>query len=87
MSTVTSRLVAVFNPTGKFLYDVVVPAIIMGVGSVLLVISGMMGENAAFWCFGIGVLIHVLLSWFAGLLIQGKEEDGKYRGRSENKCG
>lgn len=87
MNSVTNGLVEVFNPTGMLLYDVVIPAVIMGVGSVLLAISGMLGVNAALWCFGIGVLIHVLLSWLAGLLIEGKEENGEHHEKSEKERG
>lgn len=83
LSIVITKLVAIFNPTGDLLYDVVVPAIVMGAGSALLLISGVLDENAVLWCFGVGVLIHFLLLWFASLLIRGVEEDGKDYRRSE----
>ena len=87
LNTVTNRLVSLFNPTGKLLYDVVVPAVIMAVGGVLLAISGILSENAAMWCSGVGVVIHFLLSCFAGFLIREKKEDGKRHGMSGNEHG
>lgn len=81
LNAAIARLVTVFNPTENLLYDIVIPAVIMGSGSVLLAVSGIISENAAWWCFGIGALIHVLLLASAGFLMQGKE-DGKHHGKS-----
>jgi len=77
----TEKLVAVFHPSGMVFYDIVIPAVVMAAGSILLAISGVISENAAFLCFWVGALIHVSLSWFAGFLMQGKE-DGKHHGKT-----
>lgn len=74
MKAVTEQLAAVFQPSGLALYDIVIPAAIMAVGSVLLAVSGVISENAAVWCFGVGALIHVSLSRLAGFLMQGKKD-------------
>lgn len=75
------KLAALFHPTGMVFYDIVVPAAIMAAGCVLLAGFGVISQNVAFWCFGVGALIHVSLSWLAGFLMQGKE-DGKHHGRT-----
>lgn len=79
MMTFKNRLISTFTPSRMVLYDIVIPAAIMTFGSVLLAISGVISENAILWCFGVGALIHILLLWFAGFLMQGKE-DGKDKG-------
>lgn len=81
MRAIAERLVAVFQPTGMALYDIAIPAAVVAAGCILLAVLGVISENAAFWCFGVGALIHVSLSWLAGFLVQGKE-DGKHQGKT-----
>lgn len=78
MKTVAERLITVFHPTGMAFYDIAIPAVIMAAGSVLLAVFGVISENVALWCFGVGALIHVLLSWLAGFLIQGKKDEKQH---------
>lgn len=87
MNAAKNWAVGIFTPTGEILYDVVVPALIMGAGAVIMAISGMLSENAAWWCFVIGILIHVLLLRFAGFLRQGEKKDGRHHGNSESEHG
>lgn len=77
MNEMAEKLVAVFNLSGMVFYDIVIPAIVMAAGSILLAISGVISENAAFWCFWVGALIHVSLSWLAGWLFDARERRWK----------
>lgn len=75
MRAIVDRLIVVFKPSGMILYDIAIPAAIMATGCILLAGLGFISENAVFFCFLVGALIHASLSWLAGFLAQGMKDE------------
>ncbi len=79
MRGMANLLIASFNPSGSLLFDIVLPAVAMATCGALLTQMGLISENTALWGFLVGALIHVLLSWIAVFLMQGRKREKCHR--------
>jgi hypothetical protein len=82
MRSAKSLLIMLFSPSGSVFFDIVLPAAVMAIGSLLLAKIGVIGKNIALGGFVFGALIYVALSGSASCLKRGEQCD-KYHGKFE----
>lgn len=66
-----------FTPSGYYLYDCVVPAIILRVGIFVAVYAGVLRHEVAFLCFVVGAALHAVLTAVAWRLRKHGRDNGK----------
>lgn len=66
-----------FTPSGNYLYDCIIPAVILMVGIVLAVCAGVLRRELAWVCFAFGGFIHVLGALVALSLRKHGRDNGK----------
>lgn len=66
-----------FTPSGYYLYDCIVPAIVLIVGILVAVYSGVLRHEVAFLCFVVGAVLHAALSVAASGLRKHGRDNGK----------
>lgn len=79
MKSPADLLIAAFLPSGSPLLDIVLPATVMVAGSALLTRLGVISENTALWALVVGALIHIVFSWIAVFLEQGRKSEKCHR--------